>query len=124
MTTHNSAILEAGARRYDNDDNHNDGDGVDGATATWKSRAAVALLGLFGVSSLRRTRAHVADYDVDSDETQAGDDADNNNGDDDSGDDQIMSRRPLVDAHRDRRADRTAKRIERNRRALRDCGLD
>ncbi|AVK76793.1 hypothetical protein pmac_cds_105 [Pandoravirus macleodensis] len=101
---------------YDNDNSVDD----DGTVTSWKSRAAVALLGLFGVGPSRRTRPHGIDYDADDN----GSSSSNESQDDDGNNAGGASRQPLVGARRDRRSDKSAKRIERNRRALRDCGLD
>ncbi|AVK75726.1 hypothetical protein pneo_cds_119 [Pandoravirus neocaledonia] len=111
--THVGAIREATVQRHTYGD-----DDSDLTSVTWKSRAAVALLGLFGMGSLRRPRANIDDEDADSNESHREDD------DSDDSDGQAMSQRLLDDAHRGRQDDRNAKRIERNRRALRDCGLD
>lgn len=112
---HNAIAMEATAHYYDNDNSSAD----DHTATTWKTRAAVTLLGLFGVGSLRRTRLNSIGYDDDSSASGSG-----NESQDDGDGLASVSRQPLVGARRDRRADKTARRIERNGRALRDCGLD
>nr|UDO48090.1 hypothetical protein [Pandoravirus massiliensis] len=113
-------VMEASVHTNNNNDGHGYDD--DDIVTSWKSRAAVALLGLFGVGSARRTRAQVGVHGDGDDNSQNN----NNNDDDDSQteDEALVPQQPLVGARCDRRAERTAKRIERNRRALRDCGLD